>query len=49
MHDRIDALCNVHENRLFGGVLNFLQDSSKQPGAKPLEYMAPVPGAPIVW
>ena len=43
MHDRIDAFWNVRENRLFGGVLNFQQDSSNQSGTGPLEYRVPVP------
>jgi hypothetical protein len=39
----------VRENRLFGGVRNFQQDSTNQTGAGPLEYRAPDPGVPIVW
>jgi hypothetical protein len=49
MHDCIDAFYNVLENRLFGGVLNFQHDSSKQSCTGRLEYRVPVPGVPIVW
>ena len=50
MHDDgIDEFWNVRENRLFGGVRNFQQDSTNQTGAGPLEYRAPDPGVPIAW
>ena len=39
----------MRENRLFGGVWNFQQDSTNQTDTGPLEYRAPDPGVPIVW
>ena len=39
----------MRENRLFGGVRNFQQDSTNQTGTGPLEYRAPDPGVPIAW
>ena len=40
MHDRIYALWNLCENRMFGGVLNFQEESGSQSvtGSEPLEY-----------